>query len=74
MIPSLKAAERELRLRLERIADMHERAIASLPDGHSWSDIDKLGIERCDMAMKAHEDFKQAQVEWEAYVVAHADE
>ena len=74
MTPSLKAAQIELRRRLERIDDMHARALASLPNGHTWSDIDKLEIERCNMALEAHQDFKLAEAEWDAYVAAHADD
>lgn len=74
MTPSLKAAQAELRRRLERIDAMHARAVASLPDGHGWADIDRLECERCDMAIEAHEDFKAAKAEWDAYVLARGDE
>jgi hypothetical protein len=73
-VPSLKTAQAELRRRLERIDDIHTRAIANLPDGHSWSDIDRLEIERCDMALEAHANFKAAQAAWDAYVLAHSDQ
>jgi hypothetical protein len=66
MTPSLKAAQAELRRRLERIDDMHARAVANLPNGHTWSDVDALEIERCDMAKEAHEDFKAAKDAWDA--------
>jgi hypothetical protein len=72
--PSLKAAQDELRRRLERIDDMHARAVANLPNGHTWRDLDALEIERCDMALEAHEDFMTAKAEWDAYVAAHADD
>lgn len=74
MIPSLKRAQEELRRRLERIDDKHAHAVASLPDGHNWRDIDQLECERCDMALEAHNDFKEAQAEWDAYIAAHGDE
>ena len=68
MTPSLKAAQTELKRRLDRIDSMHARALAGLPDGHTWADIDQLEIERCEMALEAHKDFKIAEAEWEAFV------
>jgi hypothetical protein len=74
MTPSLKAAQTELRRRLGRIDNMHAQALANLPDGHTWHDIDLLEIERCEMALEAHEDFKAAEAEWNAYVLAHGND
>lgn len=73
MIPSLKRAEAELRRRLERIDDMHSRAVANLGDGHTWHDIDKLEIERCEMVIEAHDDFRAAKADWDAFIAAHTD-
>ena len=75
MTPSLKkTAQAELKRRLTRIDDMYDRACANLPDGHTWRDIDLLETERCKMAIEAHEDFKASEAEWDAYVLAHADD
>ena len=74
MTPSLERARAELRRRLGRIDNMHAQAIASLPDGHTWHDVDLLEIERCEMVVEAHEDFKAAKAEWNAYVFAHGDD
>ena len=71
--PSLKATQAELRRRLERIDDKHARALANLPDGHTWRDVDALECERCDMAFEAHADFKTAEAGWNAYVASQAD-
>jgi hypothetical protein len=72
--PSLKAAQDRLRRTLEGIDGAHTRAVANLPAGHSWRDIDELEIKRCDAAVRAHEAFKSAKTEWDAYVAAHADD
>lgn len=74
MTPSLKAARAELSRRLDRIDSMHAQALASLPADHTWRDIDELEIDRCAMALDAHADFKTAEAEWNAYVVAHGDD
>ena len=66
--PSLKAAQDRLRRTLEDIDDAHTRAVAALPAGHSWRDIDELEIKRCDAAVHAHQTFKAAKAEWDAYV------
>ena len=72
--PSLKAAQDRLRRTLEGIDDAHTRAVATLPADHSWADIDRLEIKRCDAAIHAHQAFKAAKAEWDAYVAAHADD
>jgi Xaa-Pro aminopeptidase len=69
--PSFKAAQDRLRRTLEGVDDAHTRAVANLPPGHSWADIDQLEIKRCDAAIHAHQAFK---AEWDAYVAAHADD
>jgi hypothetical protein len=72
--PSLKAAQDRLHRTLEGIDDAHTRAIANLPAGHIWTDIDRLEIKRRDAAIHAHQAFKAAKAEWDAYVAAHADD
>jgi hypothetical protein len=72
--PSLKAAQDRLRRTLEGIDDAHTLAVAALLAGHSWRDIDELEIKRCDAAIHAHQAFKAAKAEWNAFVAAHGDE
>ena len=72
--PSLKAAQDRLRRTLEGIDDAHTRAVTTLPADHSWADIDRLEIKRCGAAIHAHQAFKAAKAEWDAYVAAHADD
>ena len=72
--PSLKAAQDRLRRTLEGIDDAHTRAIDALPANHSWRDLDELEIKRCDAAIHAHQAFKAAKAEWDAYVATHGDD
>ena len=74
MTPSLERARAELSRRLGRIDNMYAQALASLPDGHTWHDVDMLEIERCEMMLEAHADFKAAEAEWSAHVLAHAND
>ena len=73
-IPSKRRADADLKQALASIDVWHEAAIDSLPEGHSWSDIDRLEIERCDAAIKAYDAHKLACAEFNAFVAAHADE
>ena len=72
--PSLRDAERTLSKTLQAIDDWHASARDRLPVGHTWAQIDALEIERCDRAIKAHEEFKRAAAEFKTYVAAHADD
>ena len=72
--PSLRDAERTLSKTLQAIDDWHATAADRLPVGHTWADLDRLEIERCDRATQAHDEFKRAAAEFKAYVTAHADD
>ena len=74
MTPSLKTAQAELSRRLGRIDAWHNRQLDALPAGHTWRDIDELEIERCNRTLDAHADFKAAEAEWNAYLVAHGND
>jgi hypothetical protein len=72
--PSLRDAERTLSKALQAIDDWHAATADRLPVGHTWADIERLEIERCDRAIKAHDEFKRAAAEFKAYVASHADD
>jgi hypothetical protein len=72
--PSMRDAERTLSKTLQAIDDWHADAADRLPVSHTWADIDRLEIERCDRAIKAHDEFKRAAAEFKTYVAAHEND
>jgi hypothetical protein len=73
-IPSKRRAGADLKHALAAIDAWREAAVDNLPAGHSWSDIDRIEIERCDAVVKAYDAQKRAVAEFGAYVAAHGDE